>query len=118
MTDFRSRVYETVSRIPMGSVCSYGGVAALLGKPRAARGVGAALSALDETEEIPWWRVVNRNGEISISDLSLSRRLQRVLLEREGVEFDPRGRIDMERFGGEGAEAPTPALPPDHPRRD
>jgi methylated-DNA-protein-cysteine methyltransferase-like protein len=118
MTDFRSRVYEAVTRIPMGRVCSYGDVAALLGRPRAARGVGAALSALDETEEIPWWRVVNRNGEISISHLSLSRRLQRVLLEREGVEFDPRGRIDMERFGWDGAEAPVPVPPTDLPERD
>lgn len=117
MTDFRRHVYEAVTRIPIGRVCSYGEVAALLGRPRAARGVGAALSALDETEEVPWWRVVNRNGEISISDLSLSRRLQRILLEREGVEFDPRGRIDMDRFGWDGAEAPTPAPHPDQPER-
>jgi len=106
MTDFRTRVYETVTRIPMGSVCSYGDVAALLGKPQAARGVGAALSVLDETEEVPWWRVVNRSGEISISHLSLSRRLQRVL-EREGVEFDARGRIDMERFGWDRRDGPS-----------
>lgn len=102
MTEFRSRVYRTVSRIPLGSVCSYGDVAALLGQPRAARGVGAALSSLEETEEIPWWRVVNRNGEISISHLSISRKLQRVLLEREGVEFDADDRIDMDRFGWNG----------------
>jgi methylated-DNA-protein-cysteine methyltransferase-like protein len=70
----------------------------MLGVPRASRGVGAALSVLDDTEEVPWWRVVNRNGEISISHLSISRRLQRVLLEREGVEFDEGGRIDMDRF--------------------
>lgn len=99
MTEFRDRVYRLVTRIPQGKVCSYGDMAAMLGAPRAARGVGAALSVLDETEEVPWWRVVNRNGEISISHLSISRRLQRVLLEREGVEFDERGRIDMDRFG-------------------
>ena len=102
MTDFRRRVYRTVSRIPVGCVCSYGDVAALLGQPRAARGVGAALSSLEETQEIPWWRVVNRNGEISISHLSISSKLQRILLEREGVEFDSRGRIDMERFAWDG----------------
>lgn len=98
MTEFRHRVYRLVTRIPEGMVCSYGDVAAMLGVPRAARGVGAALAVLDETEEVPWWRVVNRNGEISISHLSISRRLQRVLLEREGVEFDEADRIDMDRF--------------------
>jgi methylated-DNA-protein-cysteine methyltransferase-like protein len=99
MTEFQRQVFAVVRRIPPGRVVSYGGVAALVGQPRAARGVGAALAALDEDRDIPWWRVVNRNGEISISHHSLSRPLQRMLLEQEGVEFDSRGRIDWERFG-------------------
>ena len=102
MTDFQEKVFAVVRRIPKGRVVSYGGVAALLGQPRAARGVGTALRTIDDDREIPWWRVVNRNGEISISHLSLSRNLQRTLLEREGVEFDDRGRIDWKRFGWDG----------------
>ena len=107
MTEFQRKVYEIVRTIPHGRVVNYGGVAALLGQPRAARGVGAALASIDEDLEIPWWRVVNRNGEISIAHHSLSRPLQRVLLEREGVEFNAQGRIDWDRFGWDGVPDPS-----------
>lgn len=100
MTDFADRVYEVVRRVPPGRVVSYGGVAALLGRPRAARGVGRALRELPDGSDVPWWRVVNYAGEISLGRLDpLAARLQRILLEAEGVEFDDRGRIDWGRFG-------------------
>lgn len=102
MTDFQARVYRVVRRIPPGRVLSYGDVAALLGRPRAARGVGAALASLEDGVDIPWWRVVNRNGEISIRHPSLSGHLQRVLLEQEGVRFGAGRRIDMEAFAWDG----------------
>ena len=81
---------------------SYGGVAAMLGSPRAARGVGTALSGLDPDAGVPWWRVINRNGEISIKGNPILANLQRRLLEKERVKFDHRGRIDWERFGWRG----------------
>jgi methylated-DNA-protein-cysteine methyltransferase-like protein len=97
---FTSRVYDLVRRVPRGHIISYGGVAALLGHPRAARGVGGALSALDDDDpDVPWWRVVNRNGEISIKDGLHGARLQKQLLRAEGVKFDRSGRIDWKRFG-------------------
>ena len=102
MTPFREAVYHIVRQIPRGRVVSYGGVAALMGKPRAARGVGQALAALDDETEVPWWRVVNHNGEVSISNLHLSATLQRTLLRSEGVEFDGGGRVDWDRFGWDG----------------
>jgi methylated-DNA-protein-cysteine methyltransferase related protein len=102
MSTFTSRVYDMVRRVPHGQVVSYGGVAALLGQPRAARGVGQALRALPDGSDVPWWRVINRNGEISIRDPGHAPRLQRVLLEDEGVEFDAAGRVDWERFGWDG----------------
>jgi methylated-DNA-protein-cysteine methyltransferase-like protein len=102
MTEFQARVLQVVRRVPPGRVVSYGGVAALMGQPRAARGVGAALRAVEVDDDLPWWRVINRNGEISISHHSISRRLQRELLEREGVEFGPTGRVDWDRFGWDG----------------
>lgn len=77
---------------------SYGGVAALLGAPRAARGVGRALCALADAG-VPWWRVVNRNGEISTRCADHGPTLQRMLLEAEGVRFSRNGRIDWKRFG-------------------
>lgn len=100
---FNARVYEMVRRIPDGAVASYGGIAALLGAPRAARGVGWALAALPETNDVPWWRVVNRRGEISISTWPHAAQVQRRLLEEEGVRFGEDGRIDLTRFGWGGA---------------
>ena len=90
-----------VRRVPKGRVVSYGGIAALLGHPRAARGVGGALSALDETNsDVPWWRVINRNGEISIKGhIHGGASLQRRLLQKEGVRFNRNGRVDWKKFG-------------------
>lgn len=105
MSDFAERVYDLVRRVPRGRVVSYGGVAALLGRPRAARGVGRALRELPHDTDVPWWRVVNHAGAISLGKLDPhAARLQRVLLKGEGVVFDARGRIDWERFGWEGPE--------------
>src|SRR6185295_16857408 len=100
--DFTTRVYALVRRVPSGRAVSYGGVAAMLGSPRAARGVGTALHALPGDSDVPWWRVVNRNGEISIKGDPGLAALQRKLLEREGVRFGENGRLDWERFGWRG----------------
>jgi methylated-DNA-protein-cysteine methyltransferase related protein len=93
---FSERVYTMVRRIPYGKVCSYGDVAALLGQPRAARGVGQALATLPQPSDVPWWRVVNRSGQISIRHHG--RALQRMLLHQEGVGFIG-SRVDLRRFG-------------------
>ncbi len=93
------RVYGLVRLVPRGKIVSYGGVAALLGHPRAARGVGGALAALHEDTDVPWWRVVNRNGEIYIKGPMHGAAIQRMLLAREGVKPGRSGRIDWERFG-------------------
>lgn len=96
---FTERVYALVRQVPHGRVVSYGGVAALLGQPRAARGVGQALHALPDDTNVPWWRVVNRNGEISIRGVLHGEVRQRQLLRAEGVRFSRAGRIDWRRFG-------------------
>jgi len=105
---FSSRVRATVLGIPYGRVSTYGEIAALMGTPRAARGVGHALSTLPHTSAVPWWRVVNATGEISIRHHA--RFLQRILLEQEGVRFGPRGRIDMSRYGWRGEPTPEPGI--------
>jgi methylated-DNA-protein-cysteine methyltransferase-like protein len=99
---FAERVYALVSRIPRGQVASYGGVAIMLGRPRSARGVGHALRVLPDDSDVPWWRVINARGEISARGPGNIERLQRKLLEREGVRFDASGRIDWQRWGWEG----------------
>ena len=96
---FPRDVHRAVRRIPRGRVMSYGEVAASLGKPRAARGVGWALAGLPDDTDVPWWRVVNRNGEISSPSVNHVAARQRALLEGEGVTFDLQGRIDRGVFG-------------------
>jgi methylated-DNA-protein-cysteine methyltransferase related protein len=96
--DFTRRVYRCVRDIPHGNVLSYGDVAARLGTPRAARGVGWALAALPDGTDVPWWRVVNRFGAISIRAPHHAGPIQRALLEAEGVKFGRDGTIDMRRF--------------------
>jgi len=99
LSDFSRAVVRAVRRIPRGRVTSYSAVAALVGKPRAARAVGSALRALPDDVEIPWWRVVNGRGTISPGGSIHRDRLQRALLDEERSEFDRAGRIDLARYG-------------------
>lgn len=99
MSAFSERVYDCVRRIPKGRIANYGSVAALAGEPRAARGVGYALSHLPSGSDVPWWRVVNRRGAVSTSRVSGMAQWQRALLESEGVVFDDAGEASWQRFG-------------------
>ncbi|HEX9399701.1 MAG TPA: MGMT family protein [Anaeromyxobacter sp.] len=95
--------YRIVRKIPRGRVATYGEVALAAGKPRAARQVGFALAALrGAAHDVPWQRVVGARprGHAAISLLdAVGAAVQRDLLEREGVRFDDRDRIDLSRFG-------------------
>ena len=93
------RIWRVVSRIPRGRVATYGQVAELAGLPRAARQAGYAMHALPHGSRVPWQRVVNARGEVSARSDPGGALVQRALLEREGVAFDARGRIDLARFG-------------------
>lgn len=95
---FYGRVYDLVCRVPEGSVVTYGQVALELGAPAAARAVGYALSNLPGDSEVPWWRVINAAGAISLRGRGAAADLQRAILEREGVQFDSSGRTDLGRF--------------------
>ena len=99
MRSFYDEIYEVVRRIPRGRVTTYGHVAALSGKPRAARTVGWALHALPEESDVPWQRVINRRGAISIAKIGLPPEFQRALLRAEGVRFRKDGTVDLARYG-------------------
>ena len=90
---FFAQVHEAVRCIPVGKVATYGQIAALVGRRGGARTVGWALRALKRGSGVPWHRVVNAQGRISLPDRAHS--LQRALLEAEGLEFDEEGRIDL-----------------------
>jgi methylated-DNA-protein-cysteine methyltransferase-like protein len=89
------KIYRIVARIPRSRVATYGQVAALAGLSGHARQVGYALHALPGDTKLPWQRVVNARGEISLRSGSDNHLLQRILLEEEGVRFGPTGRIDL-----------------------
>lgn len=90
------RIHDVVSRIPRGRVATYGQVARIARLPGQARLVGYALHAIPRGKTIPWQRVVNAQGAISLGGENAAR--QRRLLEREGVRFDAGGRIALASF--------------------
>ena len=90
-------IYGQVKRIPRGCVVTYGQVAKLAGYPGRARQVGYALAATPEDLDLPWHRVVSAQGRVLPRSGSGMHRLQRALLEAEGVSFHDE-RIDLERF--------------------
>lgn len=90
------RIHDAVSRIPRGRVATYGQIARVAKLPGQARLVGYALHALPRGSKIPWQRVVNAQGAISVGGESGLR--QRQLLEKEGVRFDARGRVSLAKY--------------------
>ena len=98
-----AEIYRVVRRVPRGRVTTYGAIAFLAGKPRGARQVGYALAALRGAKhDVPWQRVLGARprGMAAISILDpMGAAVQQQLLEREGVRFDDRGRVELARFG-------------------
>lgn len=106
---FRLQVWEVVKKIPFGKVATYGQIASMVPLPAGlspddyrvfgARWVGGAMAACPA--DVPWYRVINAQGKISLKTDS-GQVEQRALLEEEGVVFDSRQRVDFKIFGWEG----------------
>jgi len=94
MMPFTRRVLQVIKSIPEGKVLSYGRVAALAGNPRGARQVSRILHSMSCKHELPWHRVVNSTGKISLPR-GRGYELQKALLESEGVSFSPSHTIDL-----------------------
>jgi methylated-DNA-protein-cysteine methyltransferase-like protein len=92
------RIYEVVRRIPKGRIATYGQIARLAGLHGHARQVGYALSALPDESDVPWHRVINARGEVSIRSDAFYHSLQRDMLEAEGVKFDPSARVSLQTY--------------------
>lgn len=92
------RIFEIVEAIPEGKVASYGQIGRMVGGC-SGRLVGFALASLrySASRAIPWQRVINRKGKISLTGADAA--LQRALLEEEGIQFDADGVIDLGKFG-------------------
>lgn len=97
MSSFKDRVIAIIRSVPEGKVVSYGQVALYAGLPRAAREVGWILRG--SKEDMPWWRVINNKGIISIEgNWQADKRTQKQLLEAEGVEVSDKMEVDMEKY--------------------
>ncbi|MFK4763767.1 MGMT family protein [Desulfobaculum sp. SPO524] len=94
---FTRRIIEVIRRIPRGRVATYGGVARLAGNARAARQVTRVLHTLSQKEGLPWQRVINREGRISLRP-GAGYETQRRALQAEGVHVDDTGRVNLEEY--------------------
>ena len=109
-TTFYKQVYKIVQSIPKGKVSSYGRIAQMLGRPRAARAVGYALSALKDSKSdapytsatVPWQRVVNSQGRISIRHHESTANRQAQFLCSEGIIVSDDLRINLDIYLWEG----------------
>jgi methylated-DNA-protein-cysteine methyltransferase related protein len=89
-------IFAAVRRVPRGRVCTYGEIARMTGAS-GARQVGYALHTLNGTSRLPWHRIVNARGAVSLPGSSGAE--QRLRLAREGVQFTSRGIISIAVYG-------------------
>lgn len=101
-TSLFDKIYQEVSRIPIGCVATYGTIARMVGNPRLSRVVGYALHVNPRPVVIPCHRVVNREGRLATAFAFGGIDIQRQLLESEGVEVVD-NRVDLTRFGWFGS---------------
>lgn len=95
MTQFTERVISIIQSIPAGKVMTYGQIAALAGNPRGARQVVRVLHSMNRSHQLPWHRVINAKGEISLDEDMFS---QKERLSSEGILFTPSGKINLSLY--------------------
>lgn len=97
--ELHRQILEVIALIPHGKVASYGQVAKLAGLPKHARLVGYVLKHLDKQSEIPWYRVINSQGKISVTRINQrGENVQQILLEQEGI-YLLNGKVSLKTFG-------------------
>ncbi len=101
-----ARIYSIVRMIPIGKVATYGQISRIAGRC-SARNVGYAMSSVPFGSDVPWHRVINSRGMVSIRSGGDVCTAQRQMLESEGIRFDEKGRINLDIFGWEG---PAPLM--------
>ena len=94
---YTQRVVNAIKSIPRGKVATYGQLAAMAGNPRGARQVVRVLASLSAKENLPWHRVINAKGTISLKGAGFDE--QKALLDAEGVAVDERGAVDLKKYG-------------------
>lgn len=98
------KIYAQVKRIPRGRVATYGQIALYAGNPRWARVVGYALHVNPDPDEIPCFRVVNRNGRVSNAFAFGGENMQIMLLRADGIEVSDDGYVELDKYLWDGAD--------------
>ncbi|KKW79971.1 methyltransferase [Acinetobacter sp. AG1] len=97
--ELHRQILEVIALIPYGKVATYGQIAKLAGLPKHARLVGYVLKHLDKSSEIPWYRVINSQGKISVTRINQQgENVQQSLLEQEGI-YLLNGKVSLKEFG-------------------
>ncbi|CAH0525300.1 MGMT family protein [Vibrio hippocampi] len=96
MDQFLMQIFAVIHQIPPGKVATYGQIARLAGYPGYARHVGKALGNLPEGSKLPWFRVINSKGEISLKGDDWHR--QKEKLTAEGITLTPSGKIKLRHY--------------------
>lgn len=94
---FTTQIIELIRSVPRGYVSTYGDIARMAGTPQAARQVARILHTCATPEKLPWHRIVNREGRISLKPFQ-GYEEQKMLLENEGVVFDKTGKINLDQY--------------------
>ncbi|WHR52410.1 MGMT family protein [Vibrio furnissii] len=96
MDQFLAQIFAVIHQIPHGKVSTYGEIARMAGYPGYARHVGKALGNLPKDSKLPWFRVINSKGEISLTGPDWER--QRERLVAEGIAVSVEGRISLKKY--------------------
>lgn len=96
-TALSQRIKAVINSIPRGTVATYGQIAMLAGNPRASRAVFWILSSSSEKENLPWHRVINSTGRISLKP-GMGFEQQQALLRLENVAVEEEGNIDLQKY--------------------
>ncbi len=97
-SEFSIKVISIIQKVPRGQVATYGQIAALAGKPHAARAVSWLLHSSSKTHRLPWHRIIGSKGRISLPKNSKHYFEQVRKLESENVELNEAGEIDLDEF--------------------
>jgi methylated-DNA-protein-cysteine methyltransferase-like protein len=97
MEAFTREVMQIIKSIPEGKVCTYGTIALMAGQPNGARQVTRIIHSMSRKHNLPWFRIINGKGFISLPK-SHGYDEQKALLQSEGVEFDEKDRIDLKKY--------------------
>jgi methylated-DNA-protein-cysteine methyltransferase-like protein len=94
---FTRKVIEIIKSIPEGNVCTYGRIAAMAGQPNGARQVTRIIHSMSRKHDLPWHRVINARGHISLPKFN-GYDEQKARLRQEGIEFDANDRVDLATY--------------------